>query len=153
MKKALELIDLFSDTKEDQALDLWFADRYVIEFRLAAALAACGKKEEAYDALESAVAIVEKASALPEGAVLGYRCPTLDRITGKVTTGYSKRTGEMYKHISLYDGVEKLDRGFSAFLANDLHFLETRKGWEWFDSIRDEDRYKALAERFRKAVC
>jgi len=152
MKKALALIDLFSDPEEDQALDLWFADRYVIEFRLAAALVACGKRKEAYEALESAVEIIEKASALPEGAVLGYRCPTLDRITGKVTTGYLKRSGEMYKHVSLYDGEEKLDRGFSAFLANDLNFLENRKGWEWFDSIRDEERYQALTERFRKAV-
>ena len=152
MKKALELINLFSDTEEDQALDLWFADRYLIEFRLAAALAACGKREEAYKALENAVEIVEKASALPEGAVLGYRCPTLDRITGKVTTGHLERSGEMYKHVSLYDGEEKLDRGFSAFLANDLNFLENRKGWEWFDSIRDEDRYRALTARFRHAV-
>ena len=156
MKKALEIINLFSDAdgeKVGDELDLWFADRYLLEFRLAAALAACGRKEEAYEALESAVAIIEKASALPEGAVLGYRSPTLDRITGKVTTGYLKYSGEMYKHISLYDGEEALDRGFSAFLANDLHFLANRKGWEWFDSIRDEERYKELTERFRKAVC
>ncbi len=155
MKKALELVNLFSAAdgeKGEKELDLWFADRYLLEFRLAAALAACGQKEEAYSALESAIEIIEKASSLPEGAVLGYHSHTLDRITGKVTTGYLKNSGEMYKHISLYDGEEKLDRGFSAFLANDLNFLEDRKGWEWFDSIRDEERYKALAERFRKAV-
>ena len=69
----------------------------------------------------------------------------------RLSTGYTN-IGEIYKHFSLYDGEEKLDRGFTAFLANDLNFLEERKGWEWFDSIREEDRYKALTARFRKAV-
>ncbi len=157
MKKALEMLNLFSDTDGEhlvtggKELDLWFADRYVLGFRLAAALAACGQKEEAYEALESAVEIIENVSALPEGAVLGYHSPTLDRITGRLSTGYTN-IGEVYKHFSLYDGEEKLDRGFTAFIANDLNFLEERKGWEWFDSIRDEERYQALTERFRKAV-
>ena len=158
MKKALELINAISDADGKHlvtggmSLDLWFADRYLLGFRLAAALAACGKKDEAYEALESAVEIVEKVSSLSEDTVLGYHSPTLDRITGRLSTGYTN-IGEMYKHISFYDGEEKLDRGFSAFLANDLNFLEERKGWEWFDSIRDEERYKVLTERFRKAVC
>ena len=157
MKKALELINTVSDSDGEhlvtggRELDLWFADRYVLGFRLAAALAAIGKREEAYEALEGAVEIVEKVSALPENTVLGYHSPTLDRITGRSSTGYTN-IGEMYKHFSLYDEDEKLDRGFSAFLANDLNFLEDRKGWEWFDSIREEDRYKALTERFRNAV-
>ena len=157
MKKALEVINAISDSDGEhlvtggKVLDLWFADRYMLGFRLAAALAACGKKEEAYEALEDSVEIVENVSALPDGAVLGYHSPTLDRITGRLSTGYTN-IGEIYKHFSLYDGEEKLDRGFTAFLANDLHFLEERKGWEWFDSIRNEKRYKELTERFRKAV-
>ena len=132
-------------------IDLWCFTRYLLGFRLAAALAAIGKKEEAYEALESAVRIIESICALPEGTVIGYHSPTLDRITGKLTTNHAD--GKMYKHFSLYDGEEQLDRGFTAFIANDLNILENRKGWEWFDSIREEDRYKALAERFRHAVC
>ena len=157
MKKALELINAISDSDGKylvtggKVLDLWFADRYMLGFRLAAALAAYGRKEEAYEALEAAVEIVENVSALPEGTILGYHSPTLDRITGRLSTGYTN-IGEMYKHFSLYDGEEKLDRGFTAFLANDLNFLEERKGWEWFDSIREEERYKELTARFRKAV-
>ena len=157
MKKALELINAISDSDGKylvtggKVLDLWFADRYMLGFRLAAALAACGKKEEAYEALEAAVEIVENVSALPEGTILGYHSPTLDRITGRLSTGYTN-IGEIYKHFSLYDGEEKLDRGFTAFIENDLNFLEVRKGWEWFDSIREEERYKLLTERFRKAV-
>ena len=103
------------------------------------------------EALESAVEIIENISVLPDGAVLGYYSPTLDRITGRLSTGYTN-IGEIYKHFSLYDGEEKLDRGFTAFIENDLNFLEVRKGWEWFDSIREEERYKLLTERFRKAV-
>ncbi|MBQ3490120.1 MAG: helix-turn-helix transcriptional regulator [Clostridia bacterium] len=157
MKKALEMLNLFSDTDGENSvmggkgLDLWFADRYMLGFRLAAALAVTGRKEEAYKALEESVEIIEQISVLPEGAILRYHSPTLDRITGRLTTGY-RSNGEMYKHFSLYDGEEALDRGFTAFLANDLNFLEERKGWEWFDSIRGEERYRALTERFKKAV-
>ena len=157
MKKALEIINLLSESSGGNLvmggkdIDLWCFDRYLLGFRLAAALAAIGKKEEAYDVLEGAVGIIERICALPEGTVLGYQSPTLDRITGKLTTNYGG--GEMYKHFSLYDGEEKLDRGFTAFVANDLNFLVERKGWEWFDSIRGEERYKALTERFRNAVC
>ena len=99
------------------------------------------------EALESAVEIIENISALPEGTILGYHSPTLDRITGRLSTGYTN-IGEIYKHFSLYDGEEKLDRGFTAFLANDLNFLEERKGWEWFDSIREEKRYKELNKKY-----
>ena len=156
MKKALELLNLLSDSEgEDlvtggKELDLWCFTRYLLGFRLAAALARSGKKEEAYEALEGAVGIIERICALPDGTVIGFRSPTLDRIKGKLTT--KSERGEMYKHFSLNDGEEKLDRGLAAFLANDLNILEVRKGWEWFDSIRGEERYKALTERFRKAV-
>ena len=156
MKKALELLNLLSDSEgEDlvtggKELDLWCFTRYLLGFRLAAALAGSGKKKEAYEALEGAVGIIESICALPDGAVLGFRSPTLDRIKGKLTT--KSEGSEMYKHFSLNDGEEKLDRGLAAFLANDLNILEVRKGWEWFDSIRGEERYKALTERFRKAV-
>ena len=157
MKKALEILNSLSDSQGGdlvtggKGLDLWFATRYLLGFRLAAALAGSGKKEEAYEVLESTIEIIENVSALPEGTVLGYHSPTLDRITGRLTTGYDS-DGGVYKHFSLYDGEEKLDRGFSAFLANDLNVLEERKGWEWFDSIRGEERYKELTERFREAI-
>ena len=157
-KKALETLNLISEanggnlvTGGDE-LDLWCFTRYLLGFRLAAASAAIGKKEEAYEALEGAVTVIEEICALPEGAVVGFRSPTLDRITGKLTTKCDDG-GETYKQFSLCDGEKKLDRGLAAFLKCDLNILETRKGWEWFDSIRDEDRYKELAERFRKAVC
>ena len=158
MKKALEILNSLSDSQGGdlvtggKGFDLWFATRYLLGFRLAAALAGSGKKEEAYVVLESTIEIIENVSALPEGAMLGYHSPTLDRITGRLSTGYTN-IGEIYQHFSLYDGEEKLDRGFTAFLANDLNILEGRQGWEWFDSIREEERYKELTERFRKAVC
>jgi transcriptional regulator with XRE-family HTH domain len=157
-KKALETVNLISEASGEnlvtggRELDLWCFTRYLLGFRLAAALAAIGKKDEAYEALEGAVTIIERICALPEGGVLGFHSPTLDRITGKLTTSIDD-SGETYKQFALYDGVKKLDRGLAAFLQCDLNILEMRKGWEWFDSIRDEERYKALTERFRKAVC
>ena len=139
--------DLITGGKDN--LDLWCEDRYYFGFGIAAARAATGDKEGAYEAIEASLGIVEKLAALPDGAVLSYGSATLDRITGKVRT-----INRNYKQIAidLYDGEEKLDRSIYIFLQYSVRILAERKGWEWFDSIREEERYKELTERFKKAV-
>ena len=156
-KKALGLInmlcdcdgsDLITGGKDDP--DLWAYDRYFLGLRLAAALAATGDKEGAYEALETSIGLVEKIAALPDGAVLTYGSPTLDRITGEL---YSfEIDGITYRDFALCDGKEKLDKSITAIFPGNARILSERKGWEWFDSIREEERYKALTERLKKAV-
>ena len=157
MKKSLAIINTLCDKEGENLitggkdnLDLWFKERFMLGFRLAAALAASGDKDGAYDAIESCIGIIEKINALPEGAVLTYGSPTLDRITGKLETKIFENS--VHKCFYLYDGEEKLDRSIYIFLQHKVHILAERKGWEWFDSIREEERYKALVERFKKVV-
>ena len=157
-KKALGFINVLCDydgedlvTGGKDNLDLWCKERYILGFRLAAALAATGDKEGAYEAIESSIGIIEKLAALPDGTVLSYNSPTLDRITGKIET-LNMNNGICQKSITLYNGEEKTERYIFAWLQKVVDILSERKGWEWFDSIRDEERYKALTERLKKAV-
>ena len=131
-------------------LDLWCEERYYFGFGIAAARAATGDKEGAYEAIEASLGIIEKLAALPDGAMLSYASHTLDRITGKLYT--FKIDGITYRGFALYDGEEKIGKNITAIYPGIVHILAERKGWEWFDSIREEERYKALTERFKNAV-
>ena len=156
-KKALGLINMLCDcdganliTGGKEELDLWAHDRYFLGLRLAAALAATGDKGGAYEAIEASIGIIEKLAALPDGTVLTYSSPTLDRITGEL---YSfEIDGITYRDFALCDGKEKLDKSITAIFPGNARILAERKGWEWFDSIRNEERYKNLTERLKKAV-
>ena len=157
MKKSLTIINTLCDKESEKLitggkdnLDLWFKERFMLGFRLAAALAATGDKDGAYEAIEESIGIIEKIVKLPDGAVLTYGSPTLDRIMGKLETKVFENS--VHKCFYLYDGEEKLDRHIFTMFSQYLHILAERKGWEWFDSIRDEERYKALTERLKNAV-
>lgn len=157
VKKALGLINMICDcdggnliTGGKDKLDLWSYDRYFLGLRLAAALAATGDKEGAYEAIEESLGIIEKLAAMPDGTECTYGSPTLDRITGKL---YSfEIDGITYRDFALYDGEEKIGKNITAIFPGNARILAERKGWEWFDSIRDEERYKELTERLKKAV-
>ena len=156
-KKALGLINMLCDCEGDNLItggkdepDLWSYDRYFLGLRLAAALAATGDKDGAYEAIEASIGIIEKLAALPEGAECTYGSPTLDRITGKLHS--FKIDGMTYRDFELYDGEEKMDKRITAIYPGNVGILSERKGWEWFDSIREEERYKALTERLKNAV-
>lgn len=157
VKKALGLINMICECEGENLitggkdeLDLWAHDRYFLGFRLAAALAATGDKDGAYEALETSICLVEKIAALPDDTVLAYGSPTLDKITGKLNS--FKIDNNTFKNFVLYDGEEKTDKSIPAINPGNVRCLAERKGWEWFDSIRGEERYKALTERLKNAV-
>ncbi len=155
--KALKLINMISDKEGEDLitggkdnLDLWFDERCYFGFSVAAARAATGDKEGAYEAIEASIGIIEKIMALPDGAVLTFGTPTIERIEGKLHT--DNVNGYVCKTFSFYDGEEKLDSATWLIPQLKVRILAERKGWEWFDSIREEERYKALTERLKKAV-
>ena len=82
--------------------------------------------------------------------MLAYGSPTLDKIMGKLNS--FKIDNNTFKNFVLYDGEEKTDKSIPAINPGNVRCLAERKGWEWFDSIRGEERYKALTERLNNAV-
>jgi len=155
--KALKLINMICDKEGEDLitggkdnLDLWFDERCYFGFGIGACRAATGDKEGAYEAIEASISIIEKIMALPDGSVLTFGTPTMDRIEGKLHT--DNTNDYVFKTFSFYDGEEKLDTATLLIPQLKVRILAERKGWEWFDSIRDEERYKALTERLRNAV-
>ena len=155
--KALKLINMICDKEGEDLitggkdnLDLWFDERCYFGFGVAACRAATGDKEGAYEAIETSIGIIEKIMALPDGSVLTFDTPTMDRIEGKLAT--SNFNGHVCKNFLFYDGEERLEGLIPFFPHHKVNILTSLKGWEWFDSIRDEERYKALTERLKNAV-
>jgi RNA polymerase sigma-70 factor (ECF subfamily) len=110
----------------------------------AAALFGDGRKEEGYASLNLAIDTCEK--------LLRFKPGDLLEIGNKHLFG-----GAQYVHeknmIQLADGskepISYVHR--MGFDIKDLYFCITApRGWEWFNSVRDEERFKNLVERVKK---
>ena len=106
-----------------------------------AALFGDGKKEEGYDALDIAINFCELISQIKKGDLLDTGNAEL---LGGVKYEYTKGV------IVLPDGSkEPVSYDYRMnFSASDLVYcLTARSGWEWFNSVRNEDRFKKYIER------
>jgi len=116
-------------------------------FRCSCALFGCGKKEEGYEYLERALELDKKYNSIPDGTALDVGMPM---IYGDIKL--IKGTDEMV----LPDGTKEttpyyveLFRYWDGF----MHWAMTvEKGWEWFDSVRDEAKFKEYIERAKNQI-
>ncbi len=109
----------------------------------AAALFGDGKKEEGYDALDIAVNYCELISQFKKGDLLDAGNAEL---LGGIKYEYSKEV------IVLPDGSKEpisYDYRMNFSASNLVYCLTARKGWEWFNSVRNEDRFKEYIEKAR----
>ena len=109
-----------------------------------AALFGDGKKEEGYDALDIAINFCELISRIKEGDLLDTGNAEL---LGNVKYEYTKGI------IVLPDGSKEpvsYDYRMNFSASNLVYCLTARSGWEWFNSVRNEDRFKEYIERAKK---
>ena len=109
-----------------------------------AALFGDGKKDEGYAHLDTALNYCELISRNKKGDLLDTGNTEL---LGGVKYEYAKEV------IVLEDGSkEPVSYGYRMnFSARNLVYcLTARKGWEWFNSVRNEDRFKEYVERAKK---
>jgi len=124
----LRVIDAMRDTTTEE--DGWLCDRIFWYTRLAAGCFGCGENEAGYAALDRAADLAEIFAAIPDGTVLSYNCAALDELSYTV--------GEVDKR----DLIE----------CRLLFPLTTYGGWEWFNGVRDEERYISVCDRVRNIV-
>ncbi len=130
----------------DGDVDLWFDHRFIMGFRLSCALASTGKIDDAIETLEDTVSMIEKLISLPDFTVLSYRSHSLEGLHGTIRR---KRFDESRRP---YIGCEGENLHSDVLLASVwLDILTREHGWEWFDPIRDDERYKPLVRRLEKA--
>ncbi len=164
----LRLIDLFTGTEGknpvsgDGVPDLWFVERFNAGVRYSCLLASFGKIEEALAALEDLTDLYEKFWALPDKTVLTFRCPALDRIEGTLYHAMLRgpAAGLEYENITHSARTfrsENVPEGFEGMHgAIWSHWLPQplimEHGWEGFDPIREDVRFKRCVERMLAIV-
>ncbi|MGM9626021.1 MAG: RNA polymerase sigma factor [Eubacteriales bacterium] len=121
--------------------DAWLGHYAAACFRLSCALFGCGRKDEGYEALDRAFPYMEKWLSVPDGT---------DMETGNPLIWGGLRVRKGKKLLILPNGTcEPLYYGYLFDTGASLMYygLTAPHGWEWFDGVRNEERYQAAVER------
>ena len=138
----LKLLELLSENGE--ILPAWYGIYSWRSAVRAAALFGDGQKEEGYKALDLAVRYCEKLVDLKEGDLLKIGDPYL---FGGAKLVWKKRL------IQFPDGsVEPINYVWELEynVENLFYSITSPRGWEWFNCVRDEERFKEYVERAKK---
>ena len=124
--------------------DAWLGAYANAHFRAACSSFGCGRKEDGYAYLEKAFELYPRWFAIPNGTALDVGDP--------MVFGDVKILKDEWR-ILLPDGTkEYMPDGF--FFLDDRGEMYTRltqkKGWEWFNSVRDEERFKEYVARAKE---
>ncbi len=148
-KRSVEIMGFYLNMMELMGEDgnvppAWYGPYGWTALVKAAALFGDGKKEEGYSTLELSLKYCEKIAQLKPGDLLDTGNKEL---FGGVKYEYDKEL------IVLPDGSkEPVSYGYRmSFDASYFLYATTaRSGWEWFNSVRNEERFKEYIERARK---
>ena len=124
--------------------DAWLGHYASTSFRTACALFGCGEKEEGYEWLKKAFDAYPKWDSIPDGSEMAVGDPLIYGevmvIKGKgfIKLPDGKMEPIIYEH--LFEGTcELMYYGMTA-----------PRGWEWFNSVRNEERFKEYVDRAKK---
>ena len=140
----MKTIESFGENGEIPAA--WLGLYAATCFRTACALFGNGRREEGYEYLEKCFAPFEEWDKIPDGAATDTGDPL---IFGGAKLLKNKDV------LILPDGTkEPIDYGYLLCENNSLLYrgMTAQKGWEWFNSVRNEERFKEYIERARKLI-
>ncbi len=137
-----EIIKIIEDLSVDGEIPrAWRGCYYRQHFNVACRLFGCGEKEEGYEYLEKAFELYPKWANIPDGELLEVGD---ELIYGGIKLVKGKSI------IELPDGTrEGIDYGFmlNPTAENMYYGMTAKRGWEWFNSVREEERFKWYIER------
>ncbi len=126
-------------------VDLWCTERIELGIRYTAALAKLERTDEAFDALEDTIRVIEKLMAIKDDEFeLGCSSPALEGFTLETSFDWYSRDGKKYKEV--YLRKDEWSNWISPF--------DHRKSLEhaWFDSLRADKRFERLLSRLDNCV-
>ena len=142
-QKAVEHYELIADTLKviggGEVSDGWLGNYGITLVRLSAALFASGEKNKGYAALEQALHVYEKWYSLGKDKLL-----SAGRISLFGNVSFKRADGKT----SIYIGNEEYSN-CGIWETDMCEALDADSGWKWFDSVRDEEDFKRIAERSR----
>ena len=123
--------------------DAWLGHYASSSFRTACALFGAGKRDEGYEWLEKAFEVYPKWNSIPDGAEMDVGDPMIyggiKVVKGKGLIKLPDDTIEPITYAHLFNGGDLM-----------YYAMTASHGWEWFDSIRHEEKFKEYIERARK---
>ena len=129
---------------EGDVPEAWLGHYASTSFRTACALFGCGKKEEGYEWLEKAFEAYPKWDSIPDGTEMDVGDPLIyggiKVVKGKGQIKLPDDTIEPITYDHLFEGTCGLM----------YYGMTAPRGWEWFNSVRGEDRFKEYVERAKK---
>lgn len=115
-------------------------------FRTACALFGCGKKEEGYEYLERAFELFPKWDNIADGEELdvgnAFIYGGIKVVKGKGLMKLPDGTNEPVSYDDLFD----------AQISLMYYGMTAPHGWEWFNPVRDEERFKEYIERAKELM-
>lgn len=140
---SLEGIDSEDPLPTDE-FDIWTPERVHTGLSLSAKYAP-SNPEKALDILERVVDAMEWITKLPYGTKFGSKCPSFENFTIELYDC----SGNLICFSTTKDKMIK-DNVYYISIYRAVHALTQEKGWEWFNPIRSDPKFKACAERVLK---
>lgn len=150
----MKLIEAFAEyTGNGEIPYAWMGYYISVKFKCACSLFGSGRKDEGYEYLEEAFRLYEENRDRIFAKELEFGC---EQIFGKASI-HMDDDGNIQFRITDENGEYKGERCTYIWhlpLEKDFfHYAMTAThGWEWFNSVRDEDRFKEYIER-AKGYC
>ncbi|MBP3321097.1 MAG: hypothetical protein J6M12_01975, partial [Clostridia bacterium] len=129
-------LNILTGITQDLIPDGWIPEYTMQYIRLSAAYFGLEDKENGYLYLEKALELCKRWQEFHENALLDLGNPLFFGETKLIKNDW---------HIQLPNG-EKLPLllGIKNSIANLASIMEAEKGWEWFESVKSEDRWSAI---------
>lgn len=125
--------------------DLWCEERIQLGIRYSASFAKLGKMDEAYDAFEDTIRVIEQIMSITDDEFkIGCSSPALEGFALESKINWLEKDGKEYKEISM-----QYNDWWNWIIP-----LDYQKAFKhaWFDSMRADIRFDVLFERLDKCV-
>jgi len=137
-------LKIMEDLGEGTVPAAWLGLYSSTSFRTACALFGAGEKEAGYEWLEKAFEAYPRWDSIPDGSEMDVGDPLIyggvKVVKGKALLKLPDGTTEPIDYKDLFEGT-----------CNLMYYgLTAPRGWEWFNSVRGEERFKEYVERAKK---
>ncbi len=138
-KAYIHLLDAASGVCNTQTIPEGWLPEYALAYmRLSAALFAVGEKDRGYEYIEKAIGLAKQYQSIPDGQGID--------LGNSIFYGDTKAVKNDY-HLILPNGKTLSHLlGIAYHIHSIANIMQATSGWEWFDSVRNEERYLALLE-------
>ncbi len=134
-----------------KGVDYWAESRIEIGIRRSCYLASMDRRDEALTVLEDVVSLLEDVMKITDKVELETSrfTPTVKWTAEESWYNPNSQPGPLERNIFIDSSGNCC---FCVYPSQYLYMLTAERGWEWFDPIRNEPRYKACVKRVENLV-